>query len=68
VVGSKLVVLANVGLDHTEHLGSSVEEIAREKLASLGPGTRLVLGTEDARVMEVVLQACEGWRGTGGSR
>ncbi len=34
-------------------------EIAREKLASLRPGTRLVLGTEDPRVIEVALQACE---------
>ncbi len=59
VFGSKLVVLTNVGLDHTEHLGSSVAEIAREKLASLRPGTRLVLGTEDPRVIEVALQACE---------
>jgi hypothetical protein len=46
-------------LDHTEHPGSSVEEIAREKLASLRPGTRLILGTEDPNVVEVALQACE---------
>ena len=59
VAASELVVLTNVGLDHTEHLGSSVEEIAREKLASLRPGTRLILGTEDPRVVEVALQACE---------
>jgi dihydrofolate synthase / folylpolyglutamate synthase len=36
-----------------------VEEIAREKLASLRPGTRLILGTEDPKVVEVALQACE---------
>ena len=59
VVRSELVVLTNVGLDHTEHLGSSVEEIAREKLASLRPGTRLILGTEDPKVVEVALRACE---------
>ena len=59
VVGSELVVLTNVGLDHTEHLGSSVEDIAREKLASLRPETRLILGTEDPRVIEVALGACE---------
>ncbi len=59
VARSELVVLTNVGLDHTEHLGSSVEEIAREKLASLRPGTRLILGTEDPKVVEVALQACE---------
>lgn len=59
VARSELVVLTNVGLDHTEHLGSSVEEIAREKLASLRLGTRLILGTEDPKVVEVALRACE---------
>ena len=59
VARSELVVLTKLGLDHTEHPGSSVEEIAREKLASLRPGTRLILGTEDPNVVEVALQACE---------
>ena len=59
VARSELVVLTKLGLDHTEHPGSSVEEIAREKLASLRPGTRLILGTEDPKVVEVALQACE---------
>ncbi len=47
------VVLTNVSLDHTEYLGETVEDIAREKLASLRPGARLVLGTEDLRIREV---------------
>jgi dihydrofolate synthase / folylpolyglutamate synthase len=47
------VVLTNVGLDHTEHLGDTVEEIAEEKLASLGSGALLVFGTGDPRVVEV---------------
>ena len=59
VARSELVVLTKLGLDHTEHPGSSVEEIAREKLASLRPGARLILGTEDPKVVEVALQACE---------
>ena len=29
------VVLANVGLDHTEYLGETIEKIAGEKLASV---------------------------------
>lgn len=45
------VVLTNIGLDHTEYLGDTVEEIAEEKLASLGPGAVLVLGTGDPRVV-----------------
>ncbi len=45
------VVLTNVGLDHTEYLGDTLEEIAEEKLASLRPGAVLVLGTGDPRVV-----------------
>ena len=41
------VVLTNVGLDHAEYLGVSVEEISREKFASLLPVSFLVLGMVD---------------------
>lgn len=47
------VVLTNVALDHTQYLGDTVEEIAREKLASLRRGTTLVLGSDDPRVAEI---------------
>lgn len=50
------VALTNVGLDHTEYLGGTVEEISREKLASLRRGTTLVLGTDDPRVVEAARQ------------
>jgi dihydrofolate synthase / folylpolyglutamate synthase len=52
------VVLTNVGLDHTEYLGETVEEISREKLASLSAGAVLVLGTDDPGVLTVALQRC----------
>jgi dihydrofolate synthase / folylpolyglutamate synthase len=41
---SKVTVLTSVGLDHTEWLGESEEEIAAEKLAVLRDHTTLVLG------------------------
>ncbi len=53
------VVLTNVGLDHTEYLGETVEEISREKLASLSAGAVLVLGTDDPGVLAVALERCE---------
>jgi dihydrofolate synthase/folylpolyglutamate synthase len=53
------VVLTNVGLDHTEYLGETVEEISREKLASLAPGAVLILGTDDPRVVAAARQRCE---------
>jgi dihydrofolate synthase / folylpolyglutamate synthase len=45
------VVLTNVGLDHTEYLGDTIGEIAREKLASVKGGATLILGTDDSRVV-----------------
>lgn len=52
------VVLTNVGLDHTEYLGDTVEEIAREKLAGVPPDGVLVLGTDDPRVVAVAREVC----------
>jgi len=49
----EVVVLTNVALDHTQYLGETVEEIAREKLASLRQGGILVLGSDDPRVREI---------------
>ena len=39
-----VVVLTNVGLEHTDVLGFTREEIAREKLAVIRPGATAVLG------------------------
>lgn len=47
------VVLTNVGMDHTEYLGETVEEISSEKLGGLPDGGLLVLGTDDPRVAGV---------------
>jgi dihydrofolate synthase/folylpolyglutamate synthase len=44
VLRAPVVVLTNVDLEHTDVLGDTREEIAREKLAVLGPGATAVLG------------------------
>jgi dihydrofolate synthase/folylpolyglutamate synthase len=44
VLQTRVVVLTNVGLDHTEVLGSTREAIAREKLAVVQPESVAVLG------------------------
>jgi dihydrofolate synthase / folylpolyglutamate synthase len=43
VLRAPVVVLTNVGLDHTEQLGETREEIAGEKLAVVRPGAAVVL-------------------------
>ena len=44
VLSSRVVVLTNVGLEHTEWLGTTREEIAAEKLAVIRPGVPVILG------------------------
>ena len=52
------VVLTNVGLDHAEYLGDTVEEISREKLASVSSGSVLILGTDDPVVLGIARERC----------
>ena len=51
--GPEAVVLTNVGLDHTEYLGETVEEITREKVSGLSAGGVLIPGSEDPKVLDV---------------
>jgi dihydrofolate synthase/folylpolyglutamate synthase len=44
VLGAEVVCLTNVALEHTEHLGATLEAIATEKLAVVRPGATVVLG------------------------
>jgi dihydrofolate synthase/folylpolyglutamate synthase len=41
---SRVQVLTGVGIDHTEYLGDTIEQIAREKLAVVRSGAALVCG------------------------
>jgi dihydrofolate synthase/folylpolyglutamate synthase len=59
VIPSKLTVLTSVGLDHTEWLGETLEEIAAEKLAVLRDHTTLVRGDLAAEVEPVVEREVE---------
>jgi dihydrofolate synthase/folylpolyglutamate synthase len=49
VLRTEVVLLTNVGLDHTDVLGETVEEIAREKLAVAHDGSTVVLPDEAFR-------------------
>jgi dihydrofolate synthase/folylpolyglutamate synthase len=57
--GAEAVVFTNVALDHTEYLGGTVEEISREKLASLALGATLILGSDDPRVLALARERCK---------
>lgn len=54
VVQPLVAVLTNVGLDHTEILGNTVEEIARDKVAIIKPGCIAITGVTQRSVREIV--------------
>jgi dihydrofolate synthase/folylpolyglutamate synthase len=49
VVDARVVLLTNVGLEHTDVLGDTREQIAREKLAVANPGATVVLPDDEWR-------------------
>jgi dihydrofolate synthase/folylpolyglutamate synthase len=50
VLRAKVVVLTNVGLEHTRFLGETVAEIAADKLAVVRAGATLILGADQPEV------------------
>jgi dihydrofolate synthase / folylpolyglutamate synthase len=50
VLGAPVVVLTNVGLEHTRWLGPTIADIAGEKLAVVREGATLVLGDDQPEV------------------
>ena len=57
VLGAPVVVLTNVGLEHTRWLGPTVVDIAREKLAVVRSGASLVTGPLDPEVERLAHEA-----------
>lgn len=58
IAAPEAAVIMNIGLDHTERLGSSVEEIAREKAGIIKPDCDVVLYEQGEGVTEVVREIC----------
>lgn len=54
VVQPEVAVVTNVGLDHTEFLGETKEEIAREKGGVFKTGAVAITGERDAKVLAVL--------------
>ena len=53
VLGAEVVVLTNVGLEHTRWLGPTIADIAGEKLAVVREDATLVLGDDAPEVVEL---------------
>lgn len=57
VIDPELSILTNVGLDHTDVLGDTVEQIAADKVGIFKPGRPVVSGVKQPSVIEIVEQA-----------
>lgn len=51
-------VIMNIGLDHTQVLGGTLEQIAKEKAGIIKPGCDCVLYQQEENVMDVIRQHC----------
>ena len=56
VIDGRVAVIARVGLEHTEHLGRTVDRIAREKAGIIKPTSRVV--TVEQEALPVIEQRC----------
>jgi len=58
VIEAPVCVLTPVGLDHTEWLGDSIEEITRMKLGIVHNGATLIAATQPDEAARPILQRC----------
>ncbi|HZT11355.1 MAG TPA: folylpolyglutamate synthase/dihydrofolate synthase family protein [Candidatus Baltobacteraceae bacterium] len=58
VLRPRVSIITNVGLDHTEILGDTLEKIAADKAGIAKAGVPLVSAVEDAGPREVIEHAC----------
>jgi len=54
IVNNKISILTNVGLDHTEFLGETIEKIAQEKVAILKKNGVLITGVTQPSVKKII--------------
>jgi dihydrofolate synthase/folylpolyglutamate synthase len=59
VLNSAVAVLTNVGLDHTNILGSTIEQIARDKSGIIKSGQTVVSGVRQDSGRQIVAERCK---------
>jgi dihydrofolate synthase/folylpolyglutamate synthase len=56
VVSGSVNVVTPIGMDHTDYLGGTIEEIAREKAGIIKPESLAVLAQQEVNVAEILLE------------
>ena len=59
IIQPEVAVITNIGIDHCEFLGDTLEEIAREKAGIIKQGVPVVIAGQQPEVMRVIQQRCE---------
>ncbi len=54
----EVAVMTRIGLDHTNELGNTIEEIAVEKAGIIKPGCTVIAYEQEKSVMDVFMNAC----------
>lgn len=54
-----LSIITSIGLDHTQYLGSSLAQIAREKAGIIKPGVPVISGTSNPSVREIIAKTAK---------
>ncbi len=56
IITPELAIITNIGLDHCEHLGFSLPEVAGEKAGIIKPGVPVVIGEKGCSEVESVFR------------
>ena len=56
VIDASVAVITPIALDHTKWLGSTIEEIAREKAGIIKPGQIVVIMQQEEAVLDILLE------------
>ena len=62
VLRSRVQVITNIGMDHVSLLGSSIEDIAREKADIIEEGGRVVAAEGPDAALEIIAETCSSRR------
>ena len=58
VLHAQVAVLTNIGLDHTEILGDTIEKIAQDKAGIIKPGQIVISGVSQPSAQQIVAERC----------
>jgi dihydrofolate synthase/folylpolyglutamate synthase len=59
IISPVLSIITNIGLDHTQFLGTKLSEIAREKAGIIKPKTPVVIGETQAETTNVFVEVAD---------